>query len=62
MKTEELINLSQAVVHGNLRRVKNFKTEKQGVVVNVIGKELTVNLGSDTEVWPYKDCEEIIWH
>ena len=61
MKTEGLINLSQAVVHGNLRRVKNFRTEKQGVVVNVKGEGLTVKLGSDTEVWAYKDCEEITW-
>ena len=61
MKTEGLINLSQAVVHGNLRRVKNFRTEKQGVVVDVIGEALTVKLGSDTEVWACKDCEEITW-
>ncbi len=61
MKAEGLINLSQAVAHGNLRRVKNFNSEKKGVVVNVNGDGLTVNIGSGTEVWAYKDCEEITW-
>lgn len=60
MNTEGLINLSQAVVHGSLRRVKNFRTDKQGIVINVIGEELMVNIGSATEAWTYKDCEELI--
>lgn len=59
MNTEGLINLSQAVAHGSLRLVKNYKTEQQGVVVHVVGEGLRVNIGSDTEVWGYKDCEEI---
>mgnify|MGYP001489786116 CR=1 FL=1 len=61
MKSEGLINISQAVAHGNLRWVKNCKTEKQGIVINVEGKELTVNIGSETEVWSFKDCAEITW-
>ena len=59
MNAEGLVNISQAVAHGNQRRVKNFKTQKQGVVVHVEGEGLTVSLGSDTEIWVYKDCEEI---
>jgi len=59
MKTEELINVSQAVTHGNPRLVRNFKTEKQGTVINVKGDELTVHVGQDTEIWTYKDCEEV---
>ena len=61
MKTEGLINLSQAVAHGNLRRVKNFNSEKQGIVVNVNGDGLTVRVGSSTEIWAYNDCEDITW-
>ena len=60
MSAEGLINLSQAVAHGNLRRVRNFKTEQQGTVINVMGEGLMVDVGSNTEVWTYKDCEEII--
>ncbi|SHI99288.1 hypothetical protein SAMN02745165_01354 [Malonomonas rubra DSM 5091] len=59
MNAECLINLSQAVAHGSLRRVKNYRTEQQGVVVQVMGEGLTVNIGSDTEVWGYQDCEEV---
>lgn len=59
MKAEGLVNISQAVAHGNRRQVRNFKTQKQGVVVNVEGEGLAVNLGTGTEVWTYKDCEEV---
>ena len=59
MEAECLINLSQAVAHGSLRRVKNCRTEQQGVVVDVGGEGLTVDIGPDTEVWRYEDCEEI---
>ncbi len=59
MNAEGLINLSQAVAHGSLRLVKNYKTEQQGIVVHVVGEGLSVNLGSDTEIWGYQDCEEI---
>jgi len=59
MNAECLINLSQAVAHGSLRRIKNYKTDQQGIVVNVVGDGLTVDLGPDTEVWHFQDCEEI---
>jgi len=58
MNTEGLINVSQAVTHGNLRRVKNLKTNEQGTVVNVEGNTLTVLVGKASEVWPCEDCEE----
>lgn len=59
MNSEGLINVSQAVSHGNLRQVRNFRKEKMGVVLDVQGEELKVSVGRQTEVWPYKDCEEI---
>ena len=58
MNVEGLINVSQAVTHGNLRRVRNIKTNSQGTVVNSEGNELTVQVGQATEVWAYEDCEE----
>ena len=58
MNVEGLINVCQAVTHGNLRHVRNLKTNSQGTVVNGEGSELTVQVGQTTEVWPYEDCEE----
>lgn len=57
MSTEGLINVCQAVKHGDLRQVKNLKTRRQGTVVDVTGDRLTVQAGKTTEVWPYEDCE-----
>jgi hypothetical protein len=59
METEELINVCQAVTHGNLRQVRNLKTGKLGGVINVEGEELTVHVGKGTEVWTYRECEEV---
>lgn len=58
MNVEGLINVCQAVKHGNLRQVRNLKTNCQGTVVNGEGNELTVQVGQTTEVWAYEDCEE----
>ena len=58
MNVEGLINVCQAVTHGNLRHVRNLKTNSQGTVINGEGSELTVQVGQTTEVWPYEDCEE----
>ena len=58
MNVEGLINVCQAVTHGNLRHVRNLKTSRQGTVINGEGKELTVQVGLATEVWAYEDCEE----
>jgi len=60
MNAEGLINLSQAVAHGSSRQVRNVKTTKQGVVVDVIGEDLRVDIGLGTEVWVYEDCEELV--
>jgi hypothetical protein len=57
MSTERLINVCQAVKHGDLRQVKNLKTGKQGVVVDVSGDKLIVQAEQASEVWDYKDCE-----
>lgn len=59
METEELINVGQAVTHGNPRRVRNLKTRKEGTVIGIDGDALTVRLDRTTEVWPARDCEEI---
>jgi hypothetical protein len=58
MNVEGLINVCQAVTHGNLRQVKNLKSNKQGTVINGEGNELKVQVGQSTEVWAYEDCEE----
>ena len=58
MNVEGLINVCQAVTHGNLRHVRNLKTNRQGTVINGEGNELTVQVGQATEVWAYEDCEE----
>ena len=58
MNVEGLINVCQAVTHGNLRQVRNLKTNSQGIVVNGGSDELTVQVGQATEVWAYEDCEE----
>ena len=58
MNVEGLINVCQAVTHGNLRHVRNLKTNSQGTVINSEGNELTVQVGQTTEVWPCEDCEE----
>lgn len=58
MTVEGMINVCQAVTHGNLRQVKNLKTMKHGTVVSGTGNELTVQVGQVTEIWNYADCEE----
>ena len=58
MNAEGLINVSQAVTHGNLRLVRNLKSNKQGSVINVEGNALTVLVDQTSEVWACEDCEE----
>jgi len=58
MNVEGLINVCQAVTHGNLRYVRNLKTNSQGAVIKGEVNELTVQVGQATEVWAYEDCEE----
>ena len=58
MNCEGLINVCQAVTHGNSRQVTNLKTNSQGTVVNVQGRKLVVQVGQTTEVWSCEDCEE----
>ena len=55
---EGLINVCQAVTHGNLRQVRNLKTNKQGTVINGEGDKLKVQVEQATEVWDYEDCDE----
>lgn len=58
MNAEGLINLCQAIAHGNSRQVRNLKTDQQGTVVNVQGRALTVLVGQTSEVWACEECEE----
>ena len=58
MSTEGLINICQAVSHGDTRQVTNLKTGQQGTVVNVTGDKLIVKVKQASEVWPYRDCED----
>lgn len=57
MSAEGLINVCQAVKHGDQRQVTNLKSGRQGTVVDVAGDKLTVQTGPSTEVWAYEDCE-----
>jgi len=57
MSTEGLINISQAVSHGNFRQVTNRKTGKCGIVIKVSGNNLVVKVEQDSCIWPYEDCE-----
>lgn len=57
MSTEGLINVCQAVKHGDRRQVTNLKTGRQGTVIDVTGEKLTVRAGPATEIWAYADCE-----
>lgn len=57
MCTEGLINVCQAVAHGDSRQITNQKTGKQGVVVDVSGDKLVVQVEKVSEAWAYEDCE-----
>lgn len=57
MSSEGLINVCQAVKHGDRRLVTNQKTGKQGIVIDVAGDKLTVQTGPTEEVWLFQDCE-----
>ena len=57
MSTEELINLCQAVKHGAMRQVKNHKSGKEGIVVDVTENKLVVQVENASEVWAYEDCK-----
>ncbi len=57
MSTEGLINVCQAVKHGDLRQVTNLKTGKEGIVVDVTGDKLIVQVEKASEAWAYEDCK-----
>jgi hypothetical protein len=57
MCPEGLINVCQAVAHGEFRQVTNVKTGKQGVVVDIKEDKLVVQAEQASEVWAYEDCE-----
>ncbi|MGD9342685.1 MAG: hypothetical protein PVJ25_01560 [Desulfuromonadales bacterium] len=57
MSTEELINVCQAVKHGNMRQVTNHKSGKKGIVVDVTEDKLIVQVEKNSEVWDYEDCK-----
>lgn len=57
MCTEGLINVCQAVAHGDCREVTNLRTGKMGTVIDVSGDKLIVQVEKSTEAWAYEDCE-----
>lgn len=57
MSTEELINVCQAVKHGDMRQVTNHKSGKEGIVVDVKEDKLVVRVENASEVWAYEDCK-----
>lgn len=59
MTDEELINVCQAVSHGNSRKVKNLVKDMEGVVISFEGKNLSVRVGNRTEKWDHSECEKI---
>lgn len=58
MKGEELVNVSQAVMHGSQRYVRNLRTNRDGRVVSCDGGTIKVHVGRRREVWCVEDCEE----
>lgn len=59
MKGEELINLCQAVEHGNARFVRNTRSNREGAVLSAKGAGIEVKVGSVSEVWHCDECEEV---
>lgn len=59
MTDEELINVCQAISHGNTRKVKNLENGKEGIAVSYEGKNLAVIVGKSTEHWSFHKCQEI---
>jgi hypothetical protein len=57
MSTEELINVCQAVKHGDMRQVTNRKLGKEGIVVDVTEDKLVVRVENVSEIWAYEDCK-----
>ncbi len=58
MNAEGLVNVCQAVKHGNMRQVRNLNTKELGTVINSEGNVLSVQVGQAVEVWSFEDCEE----
>jgi hypothetical protein len=59
VKGEELINLCQAVEHGNTRFVRNTRCNREGAVLSAKGSGIEVKVGNANEVWHCEECEEI---
>lgn len=58
MASEGLINVCQAVAHGNSRKVRNIRTNEQGTAISVEGNRLKVLVEESAEVWACEDCKE----
>ena len=57
MSAEELINVCQAVKHGDMRQVTNHKSGKEGIVVDVTEDKFVVRVENASEIWAYEDCK-----
>lgn len=49
MKGEELINVCQAVTHGNTRYVRNIRNNRKGLVTSTDGMDVHVQVGNEDE-------------
>jgi len=58
MTGETLVNVCQAVIHGQSRYVRHTNGGKEGRVVRCNEEGLEVEAGNNREFWPFEECEE----
>jgi|UPI000488B388 hypothetical protein len=59
MHGEALINVCQAVIHGNERNVRNRVDGRKGRVIACIQAGFEVQVGENKESWRIEDCEDL---
>ncbi len=55
MKSEELINVCQAVTHGHERYVRNLTRKTQGRVITCRNDGLEVEVDGQRETWRFEE-------
>jgi hypothetical protein len=59
MRGEEFVNVCQAVVHGNVRFVRNRHSRELGRIVACLDRGFEVYVGERRrELWTHEECEE----
>lgn len=59
MNGEALINVCQAVTHGNERHVRNRGNGRKGKVIACSRTGFEVQVETGKESWAIEDCEEL---